>query len=935
MSHLFNTTKSNTSTINKSPSDDREYRAMTLDNKMKVLLISDPKTQTAAASLTVGVGSFSNGPVLGLAHFLEHMLFMGSTKYPDEDYYHKFVAQCGGGTNAYTSHDHTNYHFYVDPESFFQVLDVFAQFFVDPLLKTDALEREMKAVNAEHQKNINNDDWRTMEMRRLMSDKKSPLYDFSTGTVETLNVPNIRDVVINFYKSTYSANQMTLVVLSRDDLDKLEQVVKSIFTVVPNYDINTIYSFPKLFVDKTSMIEMVPIKNEDKLIIMWDVPHDIQAWDCHVLKYLSHMLGHEGKNTLTDILKNKYWIDALYAGSDGSYGGRTAIEVVVILTELGKQYVSEIINLVCAYIELIRNYGINKTYYNELKNSAYQRFTFADKQDPENYVTSLSAKIQLNHKHISMEHILASNATFQDFSQDIANILYSYISVLNASNMHVIYSSQMFRNKTMLTEKWYGVEYNMYQNLGCLNLTGHKNMELEGSLSLPKQNIYIPDNFQLVTRSESDKNMKHPEKYNLENGITLYYKCNTTKELPKTRVFCTVHSSWLDRSKQNRIALMMYLSTLLHMENSTHYMLDLAGYKFSLNPDGHKLIFEVSGISQKINLVLDSLIERLLTIILDENSYNTCKNMIIQDLNNYIFEAPYSQSSQILLTEIYPKHISPKEQLELLSAITFSDVVSGMTSLLSEHTNTTVFIYGNETLESSVVIANKFIPFVSQKQFVMTHEELMVIRQPEHSDPHKLFSQPVFNCKETNSVASVYFNLGYIRNGTTENWCKKVMLIKMFDSVISSRFFDQLRTKEGLGYIAKTQIGSSGYVQYPIYYYRFLVQSPEKNAAYLKERIDAFISTIKTIFIEMSEEELNKYIQSEINLQQCPFNSLSEEYRFMTDIVSKGHDIFHQKELKVEELKLMTKNDLVEFFDKSFVNGTSWTVLLDGSVNCK
>ena len=67
----------------KSPNDEREYQVIELPNKLKILFISDPKAEKAACSVSVGVGSLRDGErSLGLAHFLEHMLFMGSRKYP-------------------------------------------------------------------------------------------------------------------------------------------------------------------------------------------------------------------------------------------------------------------------------------------------------------------------------------------------------------------------------------------------------------------------------------------------------------------------------------------------------------------------------------------------------------------------------------------------------------------------------------------------------------------------------------------------------------------------------------------------------------------------------------------------------------------------------------------------------------------------------------
>lgn len=63
--------------IAKSPADPRAYRSVVLQNKLQAVLIHDPDTDKAAACLDVKIGSFSEpNEIPGLAHFLEHMLFL-------------------------------------------------------------------------------------------------------------------------------------------------------------------------------------------------------------------------------------------------------------------------------------------------------------------------------------------------------------------------------------------------------------------------------------------------------------------------------------------------------------------------------------------------------------------------------------------------------------------------------------------------------------------------------------------------------------------------------------------------------------------------------------------------------------------------------------------------------------------------------------------
>ena len=109
----------------KSPNDDRQYQYLELPNRMKVLLVSDPKADKAAAALTVGVGSTANPPGReGLAHFLEHMLFMGTKKYPEVDEYSAFIKKNGGMDNAFTGGNQTTYYFDIKPEALEPGLDI-------------------------------------------------------------------------------------------------------------------------------------------------------------------------------------------------------------------------------------------------------------------------------------------------------------------------------------------------------------------------------------------------------------------------------------------------------------------------------------------------------------------------------------------------------------------------------------------------------------------------------------------------------------------------------------------------------------------------------------------------------------------------------------------------------------------------------------------
>ena len=90
------------------PTDSAVFRRFTLDNGLRVLLVSDPKFNKSGAALAVNTGQIDDpADREGLAHFLEHMLFLGTEKYPEVADYGNFIKSNGGYNNAYTTSDHT------------------------------------------------------------------------------------------------------------------------------------------------------------------------------------------------------------------------------------------------------------------------------------------------------------------------------------------------------------------------------------------------------------------------------------------------------------------------------------------------------------------------------------------------------------------------------------------------------------------------------------------------------------------------------------------------------------------------------------------------------------------------------------------------------------------------------------------------------------
>ena len=131
-----------------------EYYQFTLPNGIPTTIVRVDASEKASCALAVKAGA-QDDPLdrQGLAHFTEHAVFLGSVKYPEERAYKEYLSKNGGSSNAGTGMESTVYKFEVNSASFPHSLDLFCQFFKEPLFTEDAIAREVMAVDAEDSKN--------------------------------------------------------------------------------------------------------------------------------------------------------------------------------------------------------------------------------------------------------------------------------------------------------------------------------------------------------------------------------------------------------------------------------------------------------------------------------------------------------------------------------------------------------------------------------------------------------------------------------------------------------------------------------------------------------------------------------------------------------------------------------------------------------------
>ncbi|KAJ3674643.1 hypothetical protein LUZ60_005259 [Juncus effusus] len=893
--------------ILKPRTDEREYRRVVLPNSLEVCLISDPETDKAAASMNVSVGYFCDPEGLeGLAHFLEHMLFYASEKYPVEDSYMKFIAEHGGMSNAFTSSEHTNFYFDVNAGCFEEALDRFAQFFIKPLMSADATLREIKAVDSENQKNLLADPWRMNQLQKHLCSKDHPYNKFSTGNWETLEVrPKAKGIdtrleLLKFYESNYSANLMQLVVYAKEPLDSIQKLVESKFQEVRNISRNPFYfpGQPCSAEHLQILVKAVPIKEGQMLKILWPITPNIQNYKEGPCKYLSHLIGHEGQGSLFFALKNLGWALSLSAGEGERSLDFSFFCLSIELTDEGHEHVEEIIGLVFQYVKLLQESGVQKWIFDEIVAIQETGFHYRDKRPPSGYVVGVSTNMQL----FPPEDWLVGSSLPTKYSPEI---IYKLLNELSPSNVRIFWESKKFEGLTDSKEPWYGTPYSV-EKLDISTLQKWIEKAPNENLSLPNPNLFIPTDLSL---KNSQEEIKYPKMVRKSQYSRLWYKPDYKFLTPKAYIKIDFNCPESNRSPDASVLTNIFTELLMDNLNSYAYDADIAGLSYYIQNTATGFEVILVGYNHKMRVLLDTVISKISKFEIQPDRFYIIKEKVKKSYENYKFQPPYVQAMYYCNLMLKDQTWPWTEELEALQNLTPQTLENFLPFLLSK-SFLECYIAGNIELSEaeSIVDQTEEVLFRAENApcralFASQHLTKRVVKL-ENGLKYQ-FPAQTLNPEETNSA--LVYTIQVHQDDVKMN--VKLELIAM---IAKQPAFYQLRSVEQLGYIcvltARNDHGVQGL--------HFIIQSTVKDPSYLEARADTFLTKFETTLYEMSDEEFKSNVKALIEMKQEKHKNLREESSFFWKEISDGTLLFDRKESSVAALKELKKEEVVEYFDK-------------------
>lgn len=470
----------------------RETAKIRLPNGLEAYIISDPDVDKCAASLSVSAGSFHDPKgSAGMAHFCEHMVFMASEKYPDENLMWQHTAAYQGMLNAYTKPYCTVYTFSTNPTGFFDGLDIFAQFFISPLFKEGAIARELKAVDQEHQKNIENDGWRIYSIFKETASQDHPISLFSTGTKETLrSIP--RQKLIDWYHTHYSSERMHLVVYGNQSLEELISQVTASFSPVPCAQQEIPQNFGKMLSREQlgHLVTIDPVQDLKKVCLTWELPLKFCATSSdHTPEFIAYLLSNKEENSLFEQLKSEGLAEDLHAEIDLFGKQASLFQLEIELTEKGVKEIDQVLDRTFQTLRYLKMNPIPSYVFDEYKQMSQLLYQYQSRTLTYRTVETMADDLTIEPLSAYPQSTLP-----KDFDQKKAEQLLQFLTPHNCAYI-LIAPSNISKTTSNRTEKWHGGQYSIapikYERLNRL-----LSNPLHHNISCPKPNSYIPKNIQ-------------------------------------------------------------------------------------------------------------------------------------------------------------------------------------------------------------------------------------------------------------------------------------------------------------------------------------------------------------------------------------------------------------------------------------------------------
>lgn len=916
----------NKSYVVRSNNDHRNYLPLTLDNGLRVLLVEQADAEKSAAAMAVNVGHFDDPKDReGLAHFLEHLVFLGSTQFPDSGEYQQFMAAKGGSHNAWTGTEHSCFYFDIDHRSFAQGLERFADMLSAPLFSDEAVQKERQAIEAEFSMKLKDDGRRIYQAHKETINPAHPFAKFSVGNLQTLDDrPNqsAQQAVREFYQQQYSASRMTLVMVSPLPLARQAELASQYFMALPSaHEAKAALTIPLYLPEHLGIkLNIQPHKPTHRLVLSFALP-DIQPWyRFKLISFLAHLIGDEGPGSLLSHLKHAGLVNALNAGGGIDGSNYKDFTIAFELTETGMSSIDQITEQTFGFLQLLKRQPFPETLFVERQRLCQWSFLY---QEPK-AAQQLASDLAVNLQHYPVEDYIYGDYRMELPTERLYRQVLSFFTSSNLRMMVIAPEVTVDREA-----RWYQTPYSV-QRLDAKWLASLDGQLPPALCKIPNHNPYLVGQLHLLPLHA---HQQHPVRVCKTRGLSLWFKADTDFGSPKGHIFVQLSLPNTLKNTRQLALTKLWLELFLDRINEKFYPATTAGLSYNIYAQQHGLTLHSSGLSgNQIALLQDVLIE-FENCEFSNSRFLELKAQLIRHWQNQVRNKPISQLFNQLSSLLQPMNPQSEQLADELAHCSVQDF-QHFSQQMFQQVHIEGLMLGNWTKPEA-----KTLELMLSNWLTSREEQIDKLpKQSYHLDGQGpiWLNQPV--CHDDHALV-IYLP-------AKDRSPLSMALFMLANHLISPEYFHELRTEQQLGYLVGTgyvpmnlKPGIAFYIQSPktspadlyyatlIFYRRFLEELPELSPSefheiklslqsQLKERDTSLSARAKRVWLAIGQADyecrLSQQIQHELSqlsletfLEFC-YQLLAPDYDALFLATGPAPEHSHMRALNIEQI-----NDLL------------------------
>lgn len=875
--------------IRQSPNDKRHYHFITLPNGLKTLLIHQADAEKSAVALTINAGHFDDPTdKQGLAHFLEHMLFLGSANYPQAGELQNFISQHSGSNNAWTGTEHSQFFFDINTNFLEPALARFADMFRQPLFDVHYIEKERQSIDAEFSLKLKDDGRRIYQVHKETVNPAHPFAKFSVGNLQTLadtDSQPLQQSLQAFYQQQYAASRMTLVLLSPLPLSDMQQLLQQYFADLPNHLPakaplqHTLY-LPEQLALK---LNIQPVKDSKKLVVSFALP-DVQCWyQYKLISFIAHLLGNESSGSLFSYLKKQGLTDQLSVGGGIDGSNYKDFSLAFDLTPKGRQQYPLILQALFRQLAELKQSPFPLALFKEQQKLLTWSYLY---QEP---ATPLQTACQLS---VNMQHYPDEDVIYGDYRMDDPpETLYQHIlAYFTPDNMRLmLIAKDVYTNKQA---KWYQTPYSI-EPVAAELLQQLRQPVKTPELLLPTVNPYMVDDISLL---DSTYHMQTPRLYYQDAYLSLWFKADTEFFTPKGHIFLHLNLPNSTTSVRQLAATRLWIELFQDQVRSFFYTAKIAGLNYHLHVQKKGITLHTSGLSNNQIALACDLLQQMRRTEFTAERFSELKQKLLKHWSDLNQNKPISRLLSRLSAFLQPENPETEQLAIALNNIDFNDFTRFNTELL-EQVNLEGLLLGNWQQSDAFLLQQNLSCWLNMLPSKSNLSEKPAVHLPQ---PDTAWLNVDLDHHEHALV--IYLP-------ALDASARQTALFMLANHVLSPAYFQQLRTEQQLGYLVGTGYAPVNNLPGMIFY----IQSPNHDSHLLYQATTAFFDDFIANIAGCSDTKFSSLKSAlQLQLQKKDASLSARAKRFWLALMQQDHNFSLNTEI-INALNNLTLDEFLSF----------------------